>query len=575
MGAKPATILWAVCFLLCNVGFWELLRRRLSVRVEYLPSLTAACQVTLLFVAGIFSCLPVVAAVLWCVGLGSLLVCAIRDRSLAFLRNYRKPAFLFLAVFAAAFFAACWGRCLTEYDNFTHWGTVLKCMLLENRFPDARDTVIEFQAYPLGAAIYMYFGLCFPGIGMREDLAMFLQSLQMIFFVMPLFTRAGKNQGAATVFLSLVMIFFVSTSLGLLDLRVDVLLPLAASCMLLYINDYCLEPGAARGSFFSAAFYLVSVMQIKNSAILFVAMGMLGILLAGKKDKRWGMRLLLAAIPLPSWLLWRQYYSHAYAAAETSLHAMTLKNYLRTFHSNPVRAILSVAKQQLLFALTFRKVLLCAGCLVLCGVLVHFVWPAERKAFRRLLAFSLIFYAVYQAGMLGMYVFSMGTEESLGIPSAARYTNTALFVINYMLASLCTRLLSAMDARQRKQAVCMGAILLMYPVRMLLAGETPFFTQLKQETEPLRVTIQRAMEAQGVENSKRCCLLVPEGDNGYAYYVVRYLLMTDQVRNIPNATREDLQNIQEECVLVLDPENEAVKAWLPGYTGRVVTGIEQ
>ena len=564
------TILWLLCFVLYNLGAWELLRRNTTLREEYLPSLAAAGEISLLFMAGILNCLLEMTILLWGLGLGSFLFYAVTERSLGFLRYYRKPAFLFLGVFAVLFLACTYGKVLVEYDNFTHWAVTLKCMLEQNHFPDYRTPAVSFQAYPLGATVYLYFGLRFPGIGMRENFAMFLQALQMAFYGMPLFTRVKKNQriGSVLMYVLMTCLLSISDGLSILDLRVDTVLPLAAGCMLLYIHDYCLDVPKGRRNLYLAVFYLVAVTQIKNSAILYAGMGALGILTTGKKDRHIS-RLVVAAAPFASWFLWRRHYGSVYPSADFSPHAMNLTNYARMLDRTPSEGILAIVKEWAVFGLNYSKVLLCLGSLALMALVICLCFKEKRPAARRLLVFAALFYVVYQVGMLGMYIFSMGSIEGQGIPGAPRYTNSALVFINYMSCDLLLTTLSDLNPKRSRQLLCMVLLMMIYPLRMLVGGETPFFA-LKGKQDFRRVAIQRALKDNGILQEQTCCMLITEEDDGYANFVVRYLLSTDEVHRVMNASPEDLENISEDFVMVLDTDNPNIQAWLPQHPEAIV-----
>lgn len=552
---------WLLLFGLCNLGYWELFREKLKIDPAYYPSLSVVLTVSVLFLAGILHFLGEASAVLWLFGLLYLGKRIWQERSLKFLRFYGKPVFWLLAFFTAVVFVGCYGQMLREYDNFTHWGVVVKQMVLENHFPDYRDSVILFQAYPLGTAIYLYFGLSFPGIGMAEDMAMFLQAYMIISFTMALFSRAKKNLPLACVFVAITMVFFTSVSLGLLDLRVDVVLGIAMGCTLLYVYDYCLRD-TGTPEFWLGACYMAALSQIKNSAMLMVLICSGAILWEIRRDRKWGQRLLLAASPVAAWFLWRKHYGSVYAAAENSYHAMTLSNYKRMFFENPIGKIGEITLELVRFAFTFRKSIACALCLLVVAVLVLRVWKQDKALLKRVVLFSVCFYGVYMFFLLAMYIFSMGTVESEGLPSAARYTNTALFVINYVLCALCLRMLSQAELGEKKQRVCAAVLLLLLPCRMLLCGESPVFLHWTKWEDPVRREMSALIAENQVPGNSRYCLLVPEDDDGLYNFKLRYTLLSGEIRQIRNAGKEDLETIEEPYVFVCDPTNPAVQQWL-------------
>lgn len=554
-------ICWLLLFLLCNLGYWEYFQKILKIDTAYYPSLAVMFIITVLFLAGILNFLKEASMALWLLGLLYLGKRIWEERSLKFLLFYCKPVFLTLLLFTIAFFVACYGKELREYDNFTHWGLVVKQMVTENHFPDYRDSTILFQTYPLGTAVYLYFGLSFPGLGMAEDMAMFLQAHMMACFVMALYSRGNKNLSFATAFIDIAMIFFVSVSLGILDLRVDVVLGLATGCTLLYVWDYCLKE-TDTPEFWLGACYMAALSQIKNSAMLMVLICSGGIFWTARRDRRYVQRGFLALSPVATWFLWRKHYGNVYAAAINSYHAMTLSNYKQTFFDNPISKISQIAAELLRFAFTFHKTIACVLCFLLVGLLVAYIWKENKILLKRAAIFSACFYGTYMIFLLAMYVFSMGTVESEGLPSAARYTNTALFVINYVLCALCVRTISRAKLREKKQLAGVIVLLLLLPARMLLCGERPTVVLCGKQIDAVRQEMRALIAENQIPYGSQCCILVPEGDNGLYCFKLRYTLMSGSVRQVFNANAEDLEAINEQYVFVYDTENSAILEWL-------------
>ena len=557
---------WFLLFIFCNLGYWEFFQKKLNVDAAFYPSLSVVWTITALYLAGILNFLREASLAVWLFGLLYLCKRIWEERSVKFLRFYCKPAFFMLALFAAVFFAACYGKVLVEYDNFTHWGLVVKQMVTENHFPDYRDNVILFQAYPLGTAIYLYFGLSFPGIGMAEDMAMFLQSYMMVCFIVALFSRGKKNLTLVSVFVFIAMVFSVSVSLGILDLRVDVVLGIATGCTLLYVYDYCLEK-AGSPEFWMGACYMTALSQIKNSAMLMVLICSGGILREIRRDRKCVQRITLAASPLAAWFLWRKHYGSVYPAAANSYHAMTLSNYKKIFFDNPISLIGRITLELLRFAFTFRKTIFCALCFLVVTLLVLRIWKQDVLLLKRAVVFSVCFYCTYMFFLLAMYIFSMGTVESKGLPSAARYTNTALLVINYILCAVCVRLLSKADLRDKRQLASTVVLLLLLPCRMLMCGEKPISLHIGKTEDPLRQEMSTLILENQIPSDSQYCLIVPADDNGLLNFKLRYSLMSGNVRQISGAEETDLKTITEPYIFVYDSSNPAVQNWLKNSAG--------
>ena len=125
-------------FMLSMSGSVWYLICRFRIRAEFAPALVCAWTSTLLFLAGCLNLLPETALLLFIGGLLLLAVC--------FFQKYpvsvgRRIWMLYAAGFCAAlyFFLFLRKAHFTSYDNFSHWATVVKDMLLENRMPNFQD----------------------------------------------------------------------------------------------------------------------------------------------------------------------------------------------------------------------------------------------------------------------------------------------------------------------------------------------------------------------------------------------------------------------------------------------------
>ena len=160
-----------IIFFLSNFGYWEFLRKKTKINIYFLPSLTVALQISILYFAGLFNLLYEVAIVIWLSGV--ILLIYGYENGLETLNCYKKVGYIFLAVsmIVALFYVR--GKIFIHYDNFSHWAIVVKQMLTTNRYPNFQDTIIMFKEYPLGSATYIYYMALF--VGKSESIQMFAQ----------------------------------------------------------------------------------------------------------------------------------------------------------------------------------------------------------------------------------------------------------------------------------------------------------------------------------------------------------------------------------------------------------------
>lgn len=197
------TLLKFLFFALSTLGSFELLRMAGAdkIRIHFLPSLTIAAQVSVLFLAGLWNLLPEATAALYLLGFFGLFLRVLREKTLGFLRKYVDFGYAALAILLVGTALAVREKMFLHYDNFSHWALVVQEMLINNRFPNFADTLITFQAYPLGSATYIYFFAKL--VGASEPLQMLAQAYAIAASILPLFALSPPPQLAESFFAAL------------------------------------------------------------------------------------------------------------------------------------------------------------------------------------------------------------------------------------------------------------------------------------------------------------------------------------------------------------------------------------
>lgn len=146
-----------VKFLYFSISFWGYglwAARKWRIRCEFFPILYCATVSNLLFLAGILNLMPMMVLILWGGGYVALVFSLKKGVS------FQKRELCFYAAFCAVLVYFSWllrGSRFISYDNFSHWVVVVKDMLLTDLMPNFEDSLIEFQAYPLGSSLFLYY----------------------------------------------------------------------------------------------------------------------------------------------------------------------------------------------------------------------------------------------------------------------------------------------------------------------------------------------------------------------------------------------------------------------------------
>lgn len=62
-----------------------------------------------------------------------------------------------MSFYLVVFFYTMWTLDLLHYDNFTHWATIVKFLVLNHHLPTAQDAIITYNTYPVGSSMYLYY----------------------------------------------------------------------------------------------------------------------------------------------------------------------------------------------------------------------------------------------------------------------------------------------------------------------------------------------------------------------------------------------------------------------------------
>lgn len=260
-----------ILFGLSNIGYWELIRRKTKTDILFLPSLTIAIQSVILFVSGLLNLLSECAILLYGFGIVVFTFFAYKDysKSQNILKKYFTVGFFFLSVsfLISAFYVK--GKLFSHWDDFSHWALVVKEMLKKNRFPNFSDPFIQFQSYPLGSSVYIYYFA--KMISSIESCQMLAQIYMMLTCIMPLFYFCQRNRVATFISAGFLTALFFLYNTSITSLLVDTLLPIISICSLLYFFIYFRKEHHNGFQFYISGAYLVQIIQIKNSGFFYLA----------------------------------------------------------------------------------------------------------------------------------------------------------------------------------------------------------------------------------------------------------------------------------------------------------------
>ena len=515
-------VIKTLIFLLSNLGYWELFRRKTKIHPCFFPSLTIALQISSLIAGGFLNILYETAIFLLILGLLLLLKAVKTDKNLRFLKNYICPAYIILALCMGIMLWYVKGKHFVGSDNFSHWALVVKIMLKTNHFPNFTDKIIIFETYPLGSSSYIYYFSKF--VHDSEPFQMLAQILMLVTSILPIFFYAKKNKAITVLIIVLFTTLVFAYNTPVYDLTVDTLLPLVSMCGLFYIFQYCTVK-KENAAFFLSAAYMIEMIHIKNSGILFLVIGVIWILFHAKRKGSLSERLLVSGIPLFSFYLWQKHYQYVFPLANLSYHAMSIQNYKRNLDLKSPEFIHEILTSYKELLLNFKDIWLIFLFFAVLGILTLILFREKTKVWAILFFVSLIIFITYVVGEACMYLFSMPSSEAEDLPSIYRYTRTILIMILYLETLYCVYLIGNTDAKKPA-----AIILSLFTIGFIVYFAKLTHISYKYNPSILadRLWLENAKRDFEVPNEETYCILTME-NNGYLEVFGRYLFESRDV----------------------------------------------
>ena len=560
-------------FGLSTLGSFQLIRRISKDKVDrfFLPSVTIAVQVTILFFAGILNLLPEISMLLYFIGLAALAASLWQNKGLKFVNDYINDGYIISILIMIIMGVAVKGKLFAHYDNFSHWAIVVRHMLEVNRFPNFDSSLIMFQQYPLGSASYIYYFARM--INQSESIQMLAQIYMIVAAVLPLFSFVEKRSFRIDLVYIAIVNFVLIYNVKAGDLLVDTLLPAVGICALLFAKKHC-RYDRCKLHFWLLSCYLVQIIQIKNSGIFFV-LAVIAACIKHYWNKQNRVNNLCAALfPFLTLLIWQKHCKFVFSAAATSKHAMTVENYQLIFGSKTAEDIKKICTGVIRLSFTSKHVLVLLGIAVLVGCGIWFFARKDWKDYKICFIFTMVFYLCYQLGMFGMYLFSMPGGEATSLAGSERYLKTIIIAI--LLIYMAFAIKSFSNSNISESIKTLSAVVLFISIFIfsyVSQGKIEFAPATIDNSEE-RMWVEQNREKYAVPMHDSYCILIPKDDYGYAHFLLKYTFQSDDVSSEIIKSSDDLNSISAKYVFVYDQENDIIKTWInelyPEQTGNNV-----
>ena len=336
-------IIRIILLLFSLYGYSQYLYSRLKLKAELIMPMLLSFFGSAIFLGGLLNITKETAAVIFLLG---VILCAVSVK-----RRYSPSGLItggtvICAAALAVLLAFTYGTKLMGYDNFSQWGTVVRLIVTENRFPNFEDTVICFQSYPVGSASLIYYFAKITGIR-SEWFFIWIQQVATVCSACSIFAFCRKKRpieylsASAAVFCILFCVLNITAGL-----QVDALLSCLGIAGISVCFYYRESPETALYATIPINIFLLAV---KNSGVFFAVIISLFCLLRIIKCRGFKVAVSPKKIfpllsPFVALLLWDKHVAFSFSGGMTAKHSMSAENYSQVFSEKTPELISQITR---------------------------------------------------------------------------------------------------------------------------------------------------------------------------------------------------------------------------------------
>ena len=562
-----------------------------------IPIFVFSAVTVIVYGAGLLNIMPLMIKVIFLIGLLSAFyyIYLSWKRKVNIISIFTPSTVIFL-ISLVIILLSLRGVISSHYDDFSHWGLIIKEMFNVNGLPDGRTTV-DFKNYPPGSATFIYFVLSI--VGYAESYALMAQAFLISSALTVLFIFSKwSNPGRIVITLVTAITLLSHHGTYIYTLLVDGLLGFVSLAIIIIAFYYRTD---WRKSLAVNAPILILLILIKDSGKIFFLMNICVILwfviknlyhdetIEKKRSKAIAMSVLIVLVlPLSFNFLWGKYVDKVYQGYNYNKFAITSGNILNVDKSEEFIENLGpmLLESSINLDSPGIKSLLILNCLaiatILCFALLH------KKISKQLIA-SMIYvntaYFFYIMSLFLMYLLLMPENEAERLAGFGRYLATiTIYCSGILMVALSNVWTNESTSKKRKivKGICLVVmgILFFYPL-----GDN-FKNMIKNKPnleESIRWKIKghyhRLINAQA--SGSHVLYYSPKSfeDRGYLEVILKYEQLNRHYSVIRSINTDDEINVFHERLdtadyVVIVDEDEHSEAIISGHmSGRSKHGI--
>jgi hypothetical protein len=429
------------------IGYSCLFDHKLKINSAFIPIMVMTSIICVIFLFGIVNKLKLSINIINVIGILLLIYYIIQTIKRSYSMKFLVcPSIIFFMLTSAYFIFLLKDLSYFHYDNFSHFGKIVKEIFYFDSLPN-KNTTITFQNYPPATAIFIYF--FGKVITYSEGYALAGQAV-LIMGALTTFLWKNEWKNVGFNFLSILVIFitlsiltFDDTTLHIYNLLVDGVLGFLTSAAI--IISYYYRNDIKKNLYINLPLLSFLVLT-KESGKLFFFIVIFFILISNNQIKihkenitklKYVLPLLLILILVPLLFssIWKSYLVRAYPieSYEANKFVVTQSKLTENFNSHSkefIRTLHIKIIDKLLDIHSINTQLFISANLI--SILVSFMYYIFKKRRAKLqlkaLALSDCMVFIYIIGEYLMYLLIMPDKEAVNLASFDRYISTAIII---------------------------------------------------------------------------------------------------------------------------------------------------
>lgn len=427
---------------------------------------------------------------------------------------------------------------LMHYDNFTHWGLIIKNMFLNSSLPNFESTMIEFKNYQPGSACFIYyFGFL---TGKTEGSMIIAQNYLIIsyFFSLLTFTNTKRKEYISKILLIVFYFFILFGNIRFNELLVDTLIATISICSLAVI--YYFKDDLKKAFIYNLPI-LIFLFLVKNTGLVLVGFSCLGLIFLGFKNKQIKKGFMYAVITgiisISFFYIWSKHVSLVFGQAGlTSRHSLNVSSIINQLSATGTNKIIEFCKLYFnhfidIFNNLPNKYMIGINIIV---IVMLIVYKKYRKHFGICLIMLNTIYLIYYLILGAMYLFSMPWDNvNVNLAGFDRYMFTVVFiVIGLALIFFISVITQEKSISKKSIIVCISLMIIISFITFKyhvddyshLLGNLNYERSIPYKFDKILKTNNFS-----AEDNNFYYVYAPissHNDSGYTYYVSKYKLNT-------------------------------------------------